>query len=55
MIYPSLFRLPEGEELHIQDLGGGAYAVTNAYQGEYDYFREPIFIPKGENSCQSPH
>lgn len=48
-IYPSLYRLPEGEELKIENVGNGLYAITNAYSGDYDYFGERPSFVKQEN------
>lgn len=38
MFYPSGFKLPKDRNYEVENLGGGAYIVTNAYEGQYEYF-----------------
>ena len=40
MIIPSSMVLAQGAEFDIKEVAKGLYSVTNAYAGEYQYFKD---------------
>jgi hypothetical protein len=49
---PSSFRLRKGEKINVEEVAQGMFTVTNAYEGEYEYFdNEPIAL--AEDSSES--
>jgi hypothetical protein len=39
MFMPSGIRAPQGRKLRVETVRRGLFAVQNAYEGEYEYFR----------------
>jgi hypothetical protein len=53
MFSPSNIRSPKGGKLRVERVRRGLYSVANAYDGEYEFFRDrPIQIKDSASSGQ---